>query len=110
MRRHSEKRKLYQLLQVTNVLKDMVKYSDNESTTKLEPVPVDALPPTVAIRLDKVRGQSAGNSVAVAGENMALGFSLLQDGDNVLARVCDRHLPVRRGQWEAPACHRWGCR
>ena len=88
----------------------MVIDSDDESNTKLGAVPVDALPPTVAIRLDKVRGQSAGNSVAVAGENMALGFSLLQEGDDVLARVCDRHLSVRSGRGEASACHRWGCR
>jgi len=44
----------------------------------------------------------------VAGENIVLGFSLLQDGNDVLARACDRHLPVYSGLGEAPACHRYG--
>ena len=41
---------------------------------------------------------------------MALGFSLLQDGNDVLARACDRHLPVYSGLGEAPACHMYGNR
>ena len=39
---------------------------------------------------------------------MALGFSLLHDGDDVLARVRGRRLSVHRGRGEAPAYHSEG--
>ena len=86
-------------MHVTNVLKDTVKISDNEI---LRPVPVDALPPTVAIRLDKVKRQCAGILVGQAGKDMALGFSLPEEGDDVLARVCDRCLSVQSDRGKAP--------
>ena len=101
-------------MHVNNVLKDILTVNDNKNTDEdkgtleLGPVPVDAHPPTVAIRLDRVRGQYAGNSVAVEGEDMSLGFPLLHNGDDVLTGVCSRRLSVHGGRREAPANHRLG--
>ena len=109
----SETRKLCQLLHDNKCSETRININDNRATNILGPVPVDAHPPTVAIKLDRVRGQFAGDSVAAvvtAGENMTLGFSLLQDGDDILARVSNRHLSVHSCRGEAPAYNRYGDR
>ena len=86
-------------MHVTNVLQDTVNISDNVNTTTS---PVDALPPTVAIRLDRVKRQCDGSLVGQAGKDMALGFSLPEEGDDVLARLSDRCLSVQSGRGQAP--------